>query len=298
MQQVNPRIANRVKAIKEDKVHGATWLSEEAVSILAQAVQESQAENLPDFITELKEITKALVQARLNMASITNYACWFTYEVIAHSQKESDLNLLKALAKAKGNEIIEVARQAVLKVVKNGANVIQPLDTIMTCSYSTTICQCFEIAKGEGKDFQIIIAESKSPEGRLYGEFMAEQLKPSGISTKVVRDDEIVKYIPEVTKVLVGADSVLRDGSLINGTPTYALASAASTARIPFFCLCQTAKFDPRSYHSKNLELEAGFEKIPPKLVTGVVTEFGVIKPRQVSRYSEETKRYRQVLSG
>jgi len=298
MQQVNTKIANRVEAIKEDKVHGATWLSEEAISILTQAVQESRAENLRDFITELKEITNALTQARPNMASITNYACWFTYEVIAHSQKESDLNSLKALAKAKGNEIIEVARQAVLKVVRNGTNIIQPSDTIMTCSYSATVCQCFEIAKAENKDFHVVIAESKSPDSKLYGEVTAKQLRLSGISTKVIRDDEIVKYMPHASKVLVGADSALRDGSLINGTPTYVLASAASVAHIPFYSLCQTAKFDPRSYQGKNRKLEAGFDKIPPQLVTGIITEFGIIKPRQVPHYTKEIERNRQVLSG
>jgi len=295
---INPKIANRVKAIKVDKIHGATWLSEEAISILSQAVQESRAENLRHFITELKEITKALAQARPDMASVANYACWFTYEVITHSQKESDLNSLKALAKAKGNEIIEVARQAVLKVARNGTHLIQLLDTIMTCSYSATVCQCLEIAKGEGEDFYVIIAESKSLGGKPYGEMTAEQLKSSGISTKVIRDDEIIKHMPEVTKVLVGADSILRDGSLINGTPTYALASAASAIHIPFYSLCQTAKFNPRNCEGKNPELEAGFDKIPPQLVTGIITEFDIISPCQVSHYTKEIKKYWQVLVG
>lgn len=293
---INPKIANKVRAIKEDKVHGATWLSEQAISILTQAAQESQAKSLRDFITELKEISHLLIQARPNMASITNYSCWFTYEIITHSQEESDLNSLKVLAKTKGDEIIEASRQAVLKVARNGANIIQPSDSLMTCSYSTTVCQCLKIAKKEDKDFHVIIVESKSPGGKLYGEITAEQLKFSAVSVKVIRDNEISEYIPRVTRVLVGADSILGDGSLINGTPTYTLASAAATAHIPFYSLCQTSKFDPRSYKGKTPDLEDGFDQVPPQLITGIVTEFGIIGPKQVSHYTKEIERNWRVL--
>jgi translation initiation factor 2B subunit (eIF-2B alpha/beta/delta family) len=83
----------------------------------------------------------------------------------------------------------------------------------------------------------------------------------------------------------VGADTILADGSLINGTSTYRLAQAASLANIPFYCICETAKFDYQNPDRKQPELEPGFELILSSLITAIITETGMIKPSDVANY-------------
>ncbi len=88
----------------------------------------------------------------------------------------------------------------------------------------------------------------------------------------------------------MGADSVLRDGRLINGLPTYELALAAK-GRLPFYVVCETLKFNPR-VSSMQVKLEEGFDLIPPELITGIITEAGTFKPENLAPPMKELERY------
>ncbi|GAI73282.1 unnamed protein product, partial [marine sediment metagenome] len=86
------------------------------------------------------------------------------------------------------------------------------------------------------------------------------------------------------------ADSVLRDGSLINGLPTCELALAAK-GKLPFYVVCETLKFNPR-VSSKHVKLEEGFDLTPPELITGIITEAGAFKPENLAPHMKELERY------
>ncbi len=291
---MRPEITDSLITIKADKVHGANWLSEQAVQILMLTAEQSQAATIDQLISEIKEVVQALLKARPSMAAIANYSCRFLYNVVANFQLESTLSSLKTIARVKGEEIIKSQRQVIAMVAKNGADFIKPSDIIMTCSYSDTVCQCLEIAWKQEKDFQTIVADSMSLEGTAYGKVTAQRLKPLGISVKVIPDAEIAEHVLKATKILIGADSIFRDGTLVNGTPTLILSSAATSANVPLYTLCPTAKFDPGS--SENLSLETGFDSISPHLITGIITELGTIKSSKVSTYIQDIEKYWQVM--
>jgi len=118
----------------------------------------------------------------------------------------------------------------------------------------------------------------------------------SDIYTPIDKTSAIKYHVSKVDKALVGADSILADGSLINGTPTYAVALAAKDNQIPFYPLCEIAKFDVWSYLGQSTQLEEGFDRVPPHLITQIVTEEGVIKPSEVVDYIKEMGKYVQIL--
>ena len=196
------------------------------------------------------------------------------------------MDLLKSFACSKGSEIIRRSEEAALKAAEQGANFIEDSDRLMTCSYSSTLCETLKIAEQGGKVFHVLVAESRSS-GEAYGELAAEELKRQGISVEVIPDAAIGDSITRASKALVGADSILGDGSLINGTPTYEVASAAKKAGIPFYSICETAKFSVRSL-AEQPELEEGFDSVPPGLITGIITEEGILKPGEVINHIEK----------
>jgi translation initiation factor 2B subunit (eIF-2B alpha/beta/delta family) len=293
---LNPEVARQIEEIRQDRVHGASWLSRQAIGVMNLAVEESEARNVADFLEELKVVGRGLMEARPSMASITNCVSRFVYQVSQESETKKDLGSLKKLARSKGNELIKDVEEAFFKATEQGAEVIEEGDSLMTCSYSSTICQTLEVAKQAGKEFHVLVAESRSSSGQAYGEMTIEQLKVYGIPTEVIPDKTIKQYISKVRKVLVGADSILADGSLINGTPTYMVALALKESQIPLYALCETAKFDVRSYLGQQPELEEGFDRVPPHLITGIITEEGIIKPSEVMDYIEQRARYVQIL--
>ena len=171
------------------------------------------------------------------------------------------------------------------KVTWYGSEMLDSGDCIMTCSYSSTLCRTVAAAAQKGKMIEIIAAESVSLDGVFYyGELTAQTLRKQGIAVGVIHDRDIAAYISNIDKVLVGADSILADGSLINGIPTGCLAREASGVT-PFYVVCDTAKLDPRSDNERLIE--PGFEHIPAAMITGIITEEGMIEPGNVTGIME-----------
>lgn len=286
---MNSKIIEKLNKLKNDRVHGAGWLSQQAISTLNLAISESQARTVADFVEEIKTVAAELIKARPSITSIANYINQFLQQVVLMSQSEQNLASLKSFAKAKRNEIIKSSVRAVSKAVEYGCGIITDLDTVITCSYSSTVCKVIELSRERGTKFRVIIAESRFKD-KAYGEITAEQLMKHQIPAEIIRDENIQLRMSKADKALIGADSITADGYLINGTPTLTLAQTAKKKRIPFYTICETAKFDIQGCTSKGAELEPGFDKTPLDLITGIITEKGTMQPSLVIAYIEEMR--------
>ena len=287
---MNPKVIERIDRIRNDRLHGAGWLSRQAISTLRLAVIQSQAETVADFIDEIKIVAAELTKARPSMISIANYIHQLLQQVMLGAQNEKDLDSLRSLAQSKAIELTKLSEEATSKATEYGYGIIGDLDTVITCSYSSTVCEALKLAKQKGKEFQVLVAESRIKE-KAYGEITAKQLKQHLIPVQVVPDKYILLHISKADKALVGADSILSDGSLINGTPTHTLASAAKEQNIPFYTVCETAKFDTQGCIAQASEPEPGFDKTPSDLITGIITEKGIMKSSLVIAYVEQMAR-------
>jgi translation initiation factor eIF-2B subunit delta len=284
---MNSKVLEEINKLKNDDVNGASWLSLHAINTLILAVSESQVGTVADFIQEIKEVAEKLTSARPSITPITNYANQFLHQIITRSQTENNPEALKSFAEIKGKELVKSATKAVSKAVEYACGIIGDLDTVITCSYSSTVCQVLELAGQRETRFRVIAAESKFND-KAYGEITAKQLMKHEIPVEIVADAKINLRISKADKALVGADSITDDGYLVNGKPTLQLAQAAKNKRIPFYVVCESAKFTIRGYITKSTELEPSFDKTPLNLVTGIITEKGTIQPGLVIAYIEE----------
>lgn len=281
---MNPKNLKKVNELKNDRLHGANWLSSQAINVMGLAMRESRAITAAELVNELNEIAAAITEARPSMTSIANYISQLLHQITLISQEQKQMDDVKNSAQAKVKEFIKLVQEAPRKAAENAATMIADEDTLITCSYSSTVCKTFTISRERAKKIEVIIAESRCND-ITYGEISAQQLKRHRIPTTVIPDKDINRYIEKTKKALVGADTILIDGSLINGTPTYKLAQAAATAKIPFYSVCETAKFDALNQHRKQPKLEPGFDLIPANLITGIITESGILKPRNVINF-------------
>jgi ribose 1,5-bisphosphate isomerase len=284
---LNTRIIEEINKLKNDRVHGAGLLARQAISILNLAINESQAQTIAEFVEEIQTVAAELIKARPSITPIANYTNQLLQQITLRAQGEKNLASLKSSAKAKGNELIKSSVKAVSKAVEYGCGIIADLDTVITCSYSSTVCKVLELSKQRDTRFRVIVAESRFGD-KAYGEITAEQLMKNQIPVEIICDENIQIRISKADKAVVGADSITADGYLINGTPTLTLAQAAKKKKIPFYTICETAKFDIQGYTTKATELEPGFDKTPLDLITGIVTEKGTMQPSLVIAYIEE----------
>lgn len=283
-----------IEEIRRDRDHSASWLSLRAIGAVRLAAGKSSARTTPDFLNDMKAVARDLAEARPPMAPIGNLVAQWFYETSHGPEAEAGLDPIRAFAISTGERIAKARRGALNRLAEHGSQVVEDDDILISCSDSAAVVESLKAARRAGKDFGVYVAESRTGHGRSYGQAMAERMRAEKIPVKVVPDAprSIADSAAKSTKAMVGADSILDNGSLINGSPTMAIAEAARTRRLPFYVVCETTKFSALRLAGRHLWLEEGFEVIPADLITRIITEEGlmnvdqaILKARNMARY-------------
>jgi len=294
----DPEVAQLLDEIRRDKDHSASWLSLRAIGALRLAAAKSTARTAADFLNDVKVVARELAEARPPMAPIGNLVAQWYSEIAQGPEVDKGLDSLLAFAILRGEKIIKTRKGALNRVAEHGSQVVEDDDILMSCSDSATVVQSLKAARKAGKEFGVYVAESRTSDGKAYGEAMAEKMRAEQIPVKVIPDNPrtIGDCALKSAKAMVGADSILDNGSLINGSPTLIIAEAAKQRQIPFYVVCETTKFSALRLAGRHLWLEEGFEVIPPQLITCIITEDGIMKVDQAMVRAKHMARYLQAL--
>lgn len=264
-----------IEKIKNDRGHGASYLSVQSMRIMQQLAMVNFT-STEQFLTTTNDIVQLLANCRPAMVSINNLISYYIDELNKYTATMSELERLRLYAYTCCERLINNFMAAGSQAIEKAAAQIKSRDNIISCSYSSTIYKALLLAHQQNKNFTVILARS-CPEGSdlAYGEMLAVELQSAGIDNRIVDDDLLPDAAVKATMVLVGADSIRSDGSLVNGYPSLKLARAARELNIPFYSVCDTWKFD-RRYPAQEIK-EPGFDLVPAELISGVITEKGVI---------------------
>jgi len=232
------------------------------------------------------------------MAPVSN-AVSRLLNTIAAEASEMDVESIRKLTASVADRIITDSEQAAVRIAEYGSQLIAGGDCIMTHSYSSTVVAVLKKAFTRYGNIEVIV--TRSGPGRT-GEIIAQELGSYGIPITFIDDTAIGLFLAKANKVMVGADRICGDGTLVNGIGTYPLALASKKADVPFYIACDTLKFDP-GLKGSEVDLEEKepsevaeparlppgvrirnpyFDITPPELITAVITENGQLKPEEV----------------
>ncbi len=288
-------LSEKIREIRDDWTSGASQIARNALGVLKFFVQTSKHKACRGFKEDFIEVGRKLFETRPNMAPVQNLVTQIVYEV--GTSEEHDLVSVRKFASSRIDKLCKESEVAVQKCAEWAATIISDVDCLVSCSDSSTVCETFRVAKQAGKSFKVLVAESRSGDGRFrYGEVMAEFLTSIDVHAEVFPDNEIRSYVPDAKCVLVGADSVLCDGSVINGKPTAELAVAAKECGIPFYSVCETSKANTLSYLGKKVDLKEGFDLAPANLITGLVTEKGILDAGAIVEIMKSKSKYFEIF--
>lgn len=298
---ISRKLSHLIDEIKNDKNQGASQLARQAMAVLKVAAERSQADSAGGLWEELKGVGKGLMEARPAMAPIFNIVNRYL-KALSPASSGHDLDYARSLAIAKADELARVSLQAIAEITSCGLGLINQNDKIMTHSYSSTVMAVLGEAPAEGRHIEVIATRSGAGG---TGQRIARELGRRGMTVTFIDDTAVGLYVAKANKVMVGADRICADGGTVNGVGTYPLALAAQKASVPFYVLCETLKFDHR-LKSQDADLEEKnpaevigknklpstvraknphFDITPLELVTGIVTENGLLAPDGVTGY-------------
>jgi translation initiation factor 2B subunit (eIF-2B alpha/beta/delta family) len=156
----------------------------------------------------------------------------------------------------------------------------------MTHSLSSTVVEVCRLLKDVG--LRMIVTESRPLE---EGRQLAGRLSAWGVPTTYITDAQMGLFVARADAVLVGADSVLADGAVVNKAGTYPLALAARDQGVPFHVCCESFKWRAADQPPPELEemapAELGLPDWPAVTVRNVY--FDITPARLVSGWIDET---------
>lgn len=278
-----------VAEIRDDRLRGASELARCCLALLAMAARTLSVTDPALLQEQLLGLAAELEATRPSMAPIQNLlGRWRTQLNLATTQ---DVHTARQSAVASAENLIAASQQAVAECAAHAVQLVGVGRTVMTHSLSSTVLEVCRRLKDDG--LRMIVTESRPLE---EGRRLAERLSAWNVPTVYITDAQMGLFVTQADAVLVGADSVLTDGAVINKAGTSLLALAAREQGVPFYVCCESFKWRrtdeplPELEEMASAELNAPnwpgvtvrnvyFDLTPAQLVSAWISETGVRWP-------------------
>lgn len=268
-------LAERVQELRDDRSHGASWMARRAVETLAELTK-LDVPSCDDLLGELRDGGRQLAACRPGVGAVAGAVG----RVLAAAGHESHLDLdnLRRLIQEEAQALDDARRRAAASIT---IQLRERLDgaIVLTHSASGTVREAFQ----QTKPAKVICTVSEPVgEGRAF----AQEWQEASLDTELVEDAEAPNRVADASILLIGADTVFRDGTICNKVGTIPLAKAAADAGIPTIVAAEVIKLAPvpGSQAPELADIERSlFELVPPELITEVVTEEGPFTPEEVA---------------
>jgi ribose 1,5-bisphosphate isomerase len=275
-----PSALRSIDELTEDRVQGASALGRRSIEILAEVARSSAVGSIGELFRNLLAVALELRKAQPSMATIRNLTGRFMRDVEAARQRVASVEEFRQMIVPLSEKMQADAEAAAEDAARNAVSTLPEDGYVLTHSYSNTVRRALELALMGRRKLTAYVTES-SP--GLEGRQLAKDLIGLGVPVRLVADSAVDSVIPDVDLVVVGADSVLADGSVVNKIGTSKISKLARERGIPLDVVCESAKFSTMDFLGEPVHIEEMlFDRTPSEHVSNIVTETGLVEPRKV----------------
>ncbi len=296
-------------AIKQLKVRGAPAIGCAAGLGLAAHCRTLSEDSSEQFIAEVKKASDFLAGSRPTAVNLF-WALNRCVKVLEHASS-SNVAELKDILTLEGLAILEQDIELCRSIGQHGATLLKPGMGILThCNagalatgdYGTALSPVYCAAE-QGVPVTVYSDETRP---LLQGSRLtAWELNHSGVDVVTICDNMAAQVMKEgkIDIVIVGTDRVAANGDVANKIGTYGVAILSAWHKIPFYVATPYSTIDLELEHGGLIpieqrdpqEIRCGFGKVtapenvrfynpafdvtPHELVTGFITDRGIITP-------------------
>jgi ribose 1,5-bisphosphate isomerase len=272
----------RIARIRDDTEHGSRWLARQTIILLRDLAAASASEAQ---LQQVRQAGRELAAARPAMASLAGAV----RRILAAPDGVAGMARM-------AEQLLQACDQVIVRITASVKPYLK--GTIMTHSLSGTVLEVLSACVPPVEHFIVL-------EGRpLYeGRTTALKLREQPAAVTLITDAQADIFLPMCHAVVVGADSLLADGSILNKAGTALLARTANGHSIPFYVLAETLKISPYAWSGDLRLLEEHpaqevwpesptgisarnfyFDRTPPELITQIISEQGPLSTAEISR--------------
>ena len=307
-------VANAIRTLV---IRGAPAIGVAGAFGLALAALQSKATTKEDIIKDLEQAKKILFETRPTAVNLA----WGLNKMMNVSKNCQNTDEIKKSIVEAATTLAEDDVKINKAMGKNGAELFDNNDTIMThCNAGALATVAYGTALGvvraikeSGKNIKVIATETRPV---MQGSRLtAFELKHEGIDVSLIPDTAVGYTMANglINKIVVGADRIVSTGHVFNKIGTYQIAIIAKQHNIPFYVAAPLSTFDLNS-NTEDVVIEQrkasevtsignkktapdginvinpAFDMTPPELISGIITEKGVIR----QPYEESIKKLHQ----
>ena len=296
-------VANAIRTLV---IRGAPAIGVSGAFGMALAALQSSSTAIDGLLFDLEMAKKILFET---IPSAINLS-WGLEKIMGIAKQGKTVSEIKETVIAKAKQMAEEDIKINRNMGKNGAELFQNNDTIMThCNagalatvgYGTAL-GVIRATKESGKNIKVIATETRPVQ--QGSRLTAFELKHDGIDVSLIPDTAVGYTMANglVNGVVVGADRILQTGHVFNKIGTYQVATMAKQHNIPFYVAAPLSTFDLKS-KPEDITIEQrkasevtgigdkktapdgiavinpAFDITPPELISGIITENGIAKP-------------------
>lgn len=205
-------------------------------------------------------------------------------------------------------------------IVRHAVTKIRDGDVLLTYGSSSAVEMILLHAHELGKQFRIVIVDSRP---KLEGRLLLRRLIAKGLSCTYTHINAVSFMMHEVTRVFLGASSILSNGTVYSRVGTACVAMVAHEFHVPVLVCCEAYKFHERvqldsicsnelgdpdtiskvlgrkeiNYlddwaNSENLQLlNLIYDATPSDYVSMIITDYGMVPPTSVPVIVREYRR-------
>jgi len=294
---VHPVVSETARDIESMERRGAAAIADAAASALATQARESEAADADALHAELRAAARLLADTRPTAVTLPN-----ALRFVLDGVPTDDVDSLREAVTDRASTFRDRIDRMQADLGRIGAGRLRDGDVLMTHCHSTDALAVVEAAVEQGKGLSAIVTETRP---RNQGHITAAKLREFGVDVTLIVDGASRRYLGDVDHVLVGADSIAADGSVINKIGTSGLAVLARDRGTPITVAAGTIKLDPATLYGGAVEIEMrdesevidaaardeigdiavenpAFDVTPPRYVDAIVTERGQFPPESI----------------
>ncbi len=300
------------RAIRSMRIRGAPALAAAGALGVVLAAYKSRLKSSRQLGEKLEQVIRYLGRSRPTAVNL--FWGLKRMEAVLDKNQDNSVKRIKSALFEEAMGIIEEDRITCRRMARAGARLIKNGDRILTiCNagilatidYGTALGVIYQ-AKKQGKQFRVFACETRP---LLQGARLTTwELSKNGIDVSLICDNLAATLMrkKQISKVFVGADRIARNGDVANKVGTYNLAVLAHWHHIPFYVVAPLSTFDPAIRTGRDIPIEErsplevtrtlfkkaiapsqvkvlnpAFDVTPHQLITAIITEKGIFKPKK-----------------
>lgn len=297
------------EAIKRLQIRGAPAIGLAAAFAILLAVNDKRIKSLNDLDEGFTTASRDLSQTRPTAVNL--FTALDRMQKVYRAFHSTTIKNIRLELEREALTIQQQDVDACRSIGEHGAKLIKPGSSILTHCNTGALATAGEgtaqsiiaTAARQGKILRVFVDETRP---LLQGSRLTSwELVKHGIEAILITDSTAGFLMQQrrVDAVIVGADRIAANGDVANKIGTYSLAVLADRHGVPFYVAAPTSSVDVTTKSGNDIQVEErneeevthvqgirvaaegvhvyapAFDITPNKLVTAIVTEYGVLKP-------------------